>query len=110
MTAGASSCRCELGTLQGIHIAAPVRELFRAARHPYTRGLMASIPHLGSSLGSGAPGRLAEIAGIVPSLDQEIQGCAFAERCGFATQRCGREAPVLRELARDHWVACHEAA
>ncbi|MSO76726.1 MAG: ABC transporter ATP-binding protein [Alphaproteobacteria bacterium] len=87
---------------------APVADLFRRPRHPYTRGLMASIPHLGSSLASDAPPRLSEISGIVPSLVEEIPGCAFAERCGFVTERCRRETPPLEEQAPGHTVACHE--
>ncbi|MBM3490694.1 MAG: ABC transporter ATP-binding protein [Alphaproteobacteria bacterium] len=89
---------------------AAVTELFERPRHPYTRGLMASIPHLGSSLRPGAAARLSEISGIVPSLVEPIPGCAFAERCGFATGRCHETAPALAELAPGHWVACHESA
>ena len=52
--------------------------------------------------------RLAEISGVVPSLDAEIPGCAFADRCSFVTERCRREAPPLVERAAGHVVACHE--
>jgi len=89
---------------------APVGDLFRNPRHPYTRGLMASIPHLGSSLAHDTPPRLSEISGIVPSLVDDIPGCAFAERCSFVTERCRRVSPDLEELAPGHTVACHETA
>jgi peptide/nickel transport system ATP-binding protein len=87
---------------------APVDDLFARPRHPYTLGLMGSIPQLGSSLSNEAPSRLAEIEGMVPSLREEIVGCAFAPRCAFATARCTRERPALEELAPGHFAACFE--
>src|SRR5437764_14139794 len=66
---------------------APVAELFRSPRHPYTRGLLSAVPNLGSSL-SGAARRLSEIPGQVPSLKQRIEGCVFAGRCALATDLC----------------------
>jgi peptide/nickel transport system ATP-binding protein len=89
---------------------ASVDDLFARPRHPYTLGLMGSIPHLGSSLAHNAPPRLAEIQGVVPSLREEIPGCAFAPRCSFATERCRRERPMIEELAPGHFAACFEAA
>ena len=88
---------------------APVAELFRQPYHPYTRGLLASVPRLGSTL-EGAQRRLAEIPGVVPSLREEIQGCAFAPRCAFATERCRREAPSLEAQGQGRLVACFEWA
>jgi len=85
---------------------AEVAELFDRPMHPYTRGLMASIPRRG---GAKPARRLTEIPGIVPSLREPIPGCAFAERCGFATERCRREAPALTRSGNGHWVACWEA-
>ncbi len=87
---------------------APVAELFERPRHPYTKGLLASVPRLGSSLTGGERHRLAEIEGIVPKLSEEIPGCAFAPRCSFATPRCSRETPVLETKAAGHIVACFE--
>jgi peptide/nickel transport system ATP-binding protein len=84
---------------------APVLELFDRPAHPYTRGLMASIPRTG---GRGKR-RLAEIPGIVPSLREEIVGCAFAPRCPYAVERCRIEAPALRPVAEGHTAACHFA-
>ena len=53
--------------------------------------------------------RLAEIPGIVPALTQPIAGCAFAPRCGFATERCRTTPPALMEFGAAHQVACWEA-
>ena len=88
---------------------APVAELFRSPRHPYTRGLLSAVPKLGSSLGA-AQTRLAEIPGVVPSLKQRIAGCVFASRCAFARDLCRRVAPALEEKAPAHFAACHFAA
>jgi peptide/nickel transport system ATP-binding protein len=82
---------------------APVLELFDRPMHPYTRGLMASIPR-GRQRQSAR--RLQEIPGIVPSLRDPIAGCPFAPRCGFATDRCRTEPPPLIERASGHRAAC----
>ncbi len=87
---------------------APVSELFAVPRHPYTRGLLQSIPHLGQG-SAGTRKRLQEIAGMVPSLREEITGCIFAPRCPYATDRCRAEYPPLEEKTRGHWVACWES-
>jgi len=88
---------------------APVAELFRSPRHPYTRGLLSAVPKLGSSL-ADAQTRLAEIPGVVPSLKQRIVGCVFASRCALAADLCRRVAPALEEKAPAHFAACHFAA
>jgi len=85
---------------------APIVELFDHPAHPYTRGLMASMPRLGRL---ARQRRLTEIPGIVPSLREPIVGCAFAPRCAFATARCRVEAPELRGVGAGHVAACHEA-
>jgi peptide/nickel transport system ATP-binding protein len=87
---------------------APVVELFRTPRHPYTQGLIGAVPKLGSSLG-GAETRLAEIPGLVPSLKQRIQGCVFASRCAKVTELCRKVAPALETKAPGHMAACHYA-
>ncbi len=87
---------------------AEVDALFAAPLHPYTGGLMASVP--GSSLFGGEGyqrlARLKEIPGIVPSLVDLPPGCAFAPRCAFADERCRAEYPSWREMRPRHWVAC----
>ncbi len=89
---------------------APVGELFAEPLHPYTYGLMGSIPRLNEAAEAGEERRrLQEITGMVPSLNQDIVGCAFAPRCEFATERCGRETPVLEAIAPGHLSACWEA-
>ena len=85
---------------------AEVIELFDRPAHPYTRGLMTSIP---SFAGRGRQRRLTEIPGIVPSLREPIIGCAFAPRCPFAVERCRSETPALRPVGEAHVTACHEA-
>lgn len=90
---------------------APVEALFAAPRHPYTVGLLGAIPKLYSSLDPGrAPSRLQEIAGTVPSMREEIVGCAFAPRCILATERCRSLAPPLAEVGPGHLSACFESA
>ena len=82
----------------------PTRDLFRRPLHPYTRGLMESIP----SLDGPILDRLSEIPGLVPSLDEDIPGCAFAPRCRYATDRCRAHVPPLERHGEDHWAACFE--
>jgi peptide/nickel transport system ATP-binding protein len=84
---------------------APIEELFAAPRHPYTRGLLGSMPHLGDSVNETGK-RLVEIPGMVPSLKDQAPGCLFAPRCPSAGERCTREAPPLEQFAPGHWAAC----
>jgi peptide/nickel transport system ATP-binding protein len=84
---------------------APIGELFAAPRHPYTRGLLGSMPHLGDSVNETGK-RLVEIPGMVPSLKDPAPGCLFAPRCTNATERCSRDAPPLELHAAGHWAAC----
>ena len=88
---------------------APVEEIFARPLHPYTRGLLGSVPKLGSSLVDGGRGKLAEIEGLVPSLRQRIVGCPFAGRCPMATELCSRVAPAIETKAPGHLAACHYA-
>src|SRR4051795_11655617 len=88
---------------------APVAELFRSPRHPYTQGLLGAVPRLGSSL-TGTARRLAEIPGQVPALRKPIVGCVFAGRCALATDLCRQYAPGLEEKGPRHVAACHYAA
>ncbi|SHG05688.1 ABC transporter ATP-binding protein [Bradyrhizobium erythrophlei] len=88
---------------------ADVETLFAHPRHPYTRGLMASIPAVPSA-GAKADARLVEIPGMVPSLTRLPKGCAFAPRCGLAIARCHEEYPPLQTFGTDHLAACWRAA
>jgi peptide/nickel transport system ATP-binding protein len=103
----AETCRRVIVMYAGRKIEeAATTELFDRPAHPYTRGLMASIPRL---RGKTRKRRLAEIPGIVPSLREPIEGCAFAPRCAYAVARCRVETPALRPIGDGHVVACHEA-
>jgi peptide/nickel transport system ATP-binding protein len=92
---------------------ADVTELFAHPLHPYTQGLLASVP----KLDPGAPGadadddstRLAEIPGIVPALTDLPPGCSFAPRCPRADAQCRTDEPLLRTLRPGHTAACHHA-
>jgi len=85
---------------------APVATLFRRPLHPYTKGLLNSVPRLGASLDHERAPRLAEIAGTVPSLREPIPGCPFEARCVFATDICRREMPAFDEKEPGHFAAC----
>jgi len=88
---------------------ADVETLFAHPRHPYTRGLMASIPAVPSA-GAKADARLVEIPGMVPSLTNLPPGCAFAPRCELAIARCHKEYPPLQAWGSNHLAACWRAA
>ena len=81
---------------------ADVHSLFARPLHPYTRGLLNSMPKLVDHTHK----RLEEIPGVVPSLREEIPGCAFAARCTFATSQCHQVCPTLETKATGHQVAC----
>jgi oligopeptide/dipeptide ABC transporter ATP-binding protein len=83
---------------------APVHALFNEPQHPYTVGLLGSMPRL-----DGEQTRLAAIEGQVPGLLDRPQGCSFAARCPFAIARCTEEQPPLREIGSQHWSACWRA-
>jgi len=82
---------------------APVAELFSRPRHPYTQGLIRSIPRVDRA---GRKTRLAAIAGVVPSLLDPPPGCRFAPRCEFVREACTAVIPQLRAVAPGHKVAC----
>ncbi len=90
---------------------ADVEDLFERPAHPYTRGLLGSIPHLDEAAKAGEQRvRLNEIKGMVPSLVHLPQGCSFAPRCGHATDRCRATSPPLEQHWPGHWVACWHAS
>jgi peptide/nickel transport system ATP-binding protein len=83
--------------------------LFRAPRHPYTRGLLASVPRLDDRPAAPDEGRrrLVEIPGMVPRLDALPAGCRFQDRCPRREARCSVEEPQLRVVEPDRLVRCH---
>ena len=83
--------------------------LFAHPRHPYTRGLLDSVPRLGAAIRRNGAKRLSEITGTVPSLLNPIVGCAFAPRCAYATALCRSEYPPLEEKVPGHRAACWES-
>jgi peptide/nickel transport system ATP-binding protein len=83
---------------------APVEALFADPQHPYTIGLLGSIPRLDVDRQ-----RLSTIEGTVPGADRQPKGCRFSPRCPFADARCAAEPPPLRELGTGHKVACWKA-
>ena len=83
---------------------APVKELFAHPRHPYTQGLIRSIPRI--DLDAAHKTRLEAIPGTVPKLIDPAEGCRFAARCKHARAECRQATPPLREVASGHRVAC----
>ena len=83
---------------------APVSALFAAPQHPYTIGLLGSIPqmHLKQE-------RLAAIEGQVPNAMSQVHGCRFHPRCPFAVERCREESPPLEDIEAGHAAACWRA-
>ncbi len=89
---------------------ASVTDLFARPTHPYTIGLLRSIPNLAPQRTTSAGReRLHEIAGVVPSPSNRPSGCMFAPRCALAASRCLQEAPPLEKVGSGHHVACWES-
>ncbi len=84
---------------------APTRTLFHETGHPYTRGLMDSVPVIGTKDSEGNS-RLTEITGMVPSLYDLPEGCSFAPRCPHQSERCRTEMPPLFAVSPGHEVRC----
>jgi oligopeptide/dipeptide ABC transporter ATP-binding protein len=82
---------------------APVNELFESPRHPYTMGLLSSIPRLDYIPKT----RLHTIRGMVPSLYELPDGCRFRNRCPYAMTGCEIEPPPLKQVGPDHWASCY---
>ncbi|TYC60661.1 ABC transporter ATP-binding protein [Rhodobacterales bacterium] len=83
---------------------APVEAIFDDPQHPYTIGLMSSVPSIGPR-----SGKLATIGGMVPTIERMPSGCRFTPRCPFAQPDCAAATPALAELGPAHGVACHYA-
>jgi peptide/nickel transport system ATP-binding protein len=86
---------------------APVEKLFGRPSHPYTKGLIRSIPRIDKA--ATRKTRLEAIAGVVPSLLDPPPGCRFAPRCPYAIASCREAVPPLREIEPGHRVACARA-
>jgi oligopeptide/dipeptide ABC transporter ATP-binding protein len=82
---------------------APTRELFEHPQHPYTRGLLASVPVLGKKNQK----KLVPIPGMVPSPTKELTSCAFEPRCSARGPACAGSIPALKDLGSGHFAACH---
>ena len=82
---------------------APVADIFNGARHPYTKGLLASIPRLETKPKS----RLKIIKGVVPGLDEMPRGCRFGNRCPHVMEICESEPPPVKEVDMNHFVSCY---
>jgi oligopeptide/dipeptide ABC transporter ATP-binding protein len=83
---------------------APVRELFKDPRHPYTRGLLGSVPVIGKKAQTGR--RLHEIPGMVPSPLETPAGCRFHPRCPSAMPVCSEQEPRMVKLGEHRRVQC----
>lgn len=78
------------------------KTIFRDPRHPYTRGLLDSLPR-------GRGEKLIAIPGMVPKPSELPEGCKFSTRCRYVIEECQRSEPVLREFSSGHWVRCIRA-
>ena len=81
---------------------APVDELYARPAHPYTIGLLNSLPRLDARVKT----KLQAIAGLPPNMLGDLRGCPFVARCHFSTHRCHEENPALADVAPGHAVAC----
>ncbi len=85
---------------------ADVKALFEQPFHPYSAGLLRSMPRVAPTEVPAGRRHLTEIPGMVPALDDLPSGCRFAARCAFATEQCRRADPPLKEHAPGRWAAC----
>jgi peptide/nickel transport system ATP-binding protein len=85
---------------------ATVESLFAQPRHPYTQGLIRSIPRIDTAASAGHKVRLEAIPGTVPKLIEPAPGCRFADRCRYVRSDCRGSTPPLREITPGHKVAC----
>ena len=84
---------------------APTRTIFKTPLHPYSQGLLQSMPRLGDKVRLGRI-RLEEIPGVVPSLYELPAGCRFSTRCSHAMEICRKEEPDLEEIDESHFCRC----
>jgi oligopeptide transport system ATP-binding protein len=83
----------------------PVIDIFKNPQHPYTYGLLKSMPRLDETKAE----RLVTIAGQPPNLQRLPAGCAFRDRCDYRMEICARETPLLESFAPERSKACHLA-
>jgi oligopeptide/dipeptide ABC transporter ATP-binding protein len=83
----------------------PIAGIFDQPFHPYTQGLLKSMPRLGDRLGKGA-GRLNEIPGTVPPMTDRIFGCKFADRCSYVFETCQKQQPELFQIRPGQRARC----
>ncbi len=83
---------------------APTKELFKNPMHPYTKGLLSSIPRIGNN-----PEYLETIPGSIPVMKKQFKGCEFCLRCSDDIQKCFFEKAELKKVGPDHYVRCHVA-
>jgi oligopeptide/dipeptide ABC transporter ATP-binding protein len=81
-----------------------VDDIFSRPHHPYTRGLLKSVPHFDST---ARKKRLETIPGLVPSLANLPEGCRFQDRCAFSSEKCHLHHPPLEKVDEHHLVACY---
>jgi oligopeptide transport system ATP-binding protein len=81
---------------------ATVWDVYQSPRHPYTLGLLGSLPRLDVKYGE----KLFSIPGQPPTMLAGAKGCPFCPRCSYAIQACQQEEPALQEISTAHWVAC----
>ena len=88
---------------------APVRDLFVSPAHPYTQGLLASVPTLTlpKFARDGSRNLLEAIPGTLPDPRQPVTGCRFAERCPFVMDHCRTSEPALTQVAPDQYARCY---
>ena len=89
-------------TWPGVVESGSLRDIFKRTMHPYTEGLFNSLPNI-----KERTARLNPIPGLVPDPTVVLPGCAFAERCQYATEACTCSVPALRPVSETHFVACH---
>jgi oligopeptide/dipeptide ABC transporter ATP-binding protein len=90
-----AGCCCEI---------APILDLFKDPKHPYTRALLSSVPSLITK-----KEELSVIPGNIPNLIRPPSGCRFHPRCQYANSKCSQEIPAIEQVGPDHFVACFRA-
>ena len=85
-----------------------VKEIYDNPRHPYTQGLLKSLPRLDHLNNHNKEMRLTEMSGLVPSIYTQRIGCSFAPRCSYVTEQCRIKEPSFKTINKEHRTACFE--